>query len=281
MRKNKPVAMEGEEWKAFKKDSEAGRLLARLYGVEGTGNKPKVSYPKLKPKRKGKGDDDSTLHHDSQWRAVGAPQTRDPKEKRYDRAKAAAVPVPKFGRKRPKRTAAVDIIPKRKPAASCKVEIDHQKQNKRAYRPPRQNGVCTEAEKEKLNEINTYRGGRILPTDLTLPVAPMPSEIRRKEEEAKRVRQARERRKYRLNGSNCNGDNTDRLTEDKPKSNKDILFDAILEEIRDRRSFQLEMENCQAGAQCREKIVKEISARAKELYRLDKERAQKVLRGDL
>ena len=272
--------MEGEQWRAFKQDTEAGRLLARLYGVEAGSNKPKVSYPKLKPKQKGRENGESNLQHKTQWRSVGAPNTRDPTEKRYDRAKAAAVPVPKFGRNKGKRKAEVDIIPRRRPAASCKVEIDHGKQNKKAYRPPRQNAVYTDAEKDKLNEINTYRGGRILPTDLTHPVAPMPSEIKQKQQEAERVREARTRRKFRVKGSSSRDADVGGLIDVRPKSSKDILFDQIVEEIKDRRKFQLEMERCQAGGQSREKIVNEISARAKELYRLDKERAEKILQAD-
>lgn len=266
--------MEGEEWRAFKHDTEAGRLLARLYGVEGSGNKPKISYPKLKSSSTKK-----QLQHDSQWRAVGAPNTRDPTEKRYDRTKAAAVPVPKFGRNKPNRTAAVDIIPKRKPAVSCKIELDHRKQRSEAYRPPKQNVIYSEEEKNKLNEINTYRGGKGLPTDLTHPVGPMPSEMQRQEKEADRVRLAREKRRFRMNGCNTRNesDKTDVPIAEKPKGSKEVLFEQILDEIKDRRSWQLQMEACGEGGHSRRTVSFEISARVQELYRLDKQRAKKVL----
>ena len=257
VRPYKVVAMK-DEWRAFRHDTEAGRLLARLYGVDNRSSTTNIKYPKLKPNQQ------QPLHHDAQWRSVGAPHTRDPTEKRYDRAKAQAVPVPKFGRNKidSTRSSAVDRIPHRRSAQSCSNEVANGRKQSGAYRPPRQNVIYSEAEKEKLSEINTYRGGKILPTDLTHPVAPLPSEIEKRQREADRLRKSQM---------------------DEPhasQSSSSTLFDQILNEINERRAWQSEMEVIGAGGKSRQKTVEEISARIKELHRIDKVRAQQVLIGD-
>ena len=249
-----------DEWRAFRHDTEAGRLLARLYGVDNRSNTTtNISYPKLKAKQN-PNNQQRPLHHDAQWRSVGA-HTRDPTEKRYDRAKAAKVPVPKFGRNKidSTRSSAVDRIPHRRSAQSCSNEVANGRKQSGAYRPPRQNAIYSEAEKEKLSEINTYRGGKILPTDLTHPVAPLPSEIEKRQREADRLRKSQM---------------------DEPhasQSSSTTLFDQILNEINERRAWQSEMEVIGAGGKSRQKTVEEISARVKELHRIDKVRAQQVL----
>ena len=252
--------MKGGEWRAFRHDTEAGRLLARLYGNDCDANnnrayttKPKISYPKLKTKSSGI-NRDQVLRHDAQWRSVGAPNTRDPTEKRFDRAKAASVPVPKFKSKQ--QTLAllpspVDRIPHRRSQKLCSNEIANGHENRGAYRPPQQNVIYSEEEKAKLSEINALRGGKILPKDLTHPIAPLPSEIQKQRSSSH-----------------------DRH----PQSRSTCFFDQILDEINERRAWQSEMEAIGCGAESRQKIVDEISARVKELHRIDKARAHQVLK---
>ena len=257
------VAMKDEQWRAFRHDTEAGRLLARLYGVDNRSNTTNISYPKLKAKQN-PNNQQQTLHHDAQWRSVGA-HTRDPTEKRYDRAKAAKVPVPKFSRNKidSTRSSAVDRIPHRRSARSCSNEVANGRKQSGAYRPPRQNDIYSEAEKEKLSEINTYRGGKILPTDLTHPVAPLPSEIEKRQREADRLRKSQSQ-----------------MDEPHASQSSSTLFDQILNEINERRAWQSEMEVIGEGGKSRQKTVEEISARVKELHRIDKVRAQQVLIGE-
>ena len=257
-------SMKGGEWRAFRHDTEAGRLLARLYGDTNHGNssvsgKSKISYPKLHLKAKPSGGitcNQSPLHH-AQWRSVGAPHTRDPTEKRYDRAKAASVPVPKFKSKQQTLHAppcsAVDRIPHRRSQKLCSNEIAKGRANRGAYRPPRQNVIYSEEEKSKLSEINACRGGKILPTDLTHPIAhPSPSEIQKQPSS---------------------------LDSRHSHTREPTLFDQILDEINERRAWQSEMEAVGCGAESRQKTVDEISMRVKELHRIDKARALEVLKG--
>ena len=252
--------MKGGEWRAFRHDTEAGRLLARLYGDANHGNssasaKPKISYPKLKPKSPGINRNQAPLRHNAPWRAVGAPSTRDPTEKRYDRSKAASVPVPKFKSKQQTLHApscsAVDRIPHRRSQKLCSNEIAKGRANRGAYRPPRQNVIYSEEEKSKLSEINACRGGKILPTDLTHPIA-HPSEIQKQRSS---------------------------LDSRHSHTREPTLFDQILDEINERRAWQSEMEAVGCGAESRQKTVDEISARVKELHQIDKTRAQEVLKG--
>ena len=253
-----------DEWRAFRHDTEAGRLLARLYGVDNRSNTTNISYPTLKAKQN-PNNQQQPLHHDAQWRSVGAPHTRDPTDKRYDRAKAAKVPVPKFGRNKidSARSSAVDRIPHRRSARSCSNEVANGRKQSGAYRPPRQNDIYSEAEKEKLSEINTYRGGKILPTDLTHPVAPLPSEIEKRQREADRLKKSQSQ-----------------MDEPHASQSSSTLFDQILNEINERRAWQSEMEVIGEGGKSRQKTVEEISARVKELHRIDKVRAQQVLIGE-
>ena len=246
--------MRGGEWRAFRHDTEAGRLLARLYGDANHGNssasaKPKISYPKLKPKSSGIIRKQAPLRHDAQWRAVGAPNTRDPTEKRYDRAKAASVPVPKLKSKQQTLhshvPSAVDRIPHRRSQTLCNNEIAKGRASRGAYRPPRQNVIYSEEEKAKLSEINACRGGK------SSPIAPLPSEIPKQRS----------------------------LDSKHSHTREPTLFEQILDEINERRAWQSDMEAIGCGAESRQKTVDEISVRVKELHRIDKTRAQEVLKG--
>ena len=252
--------MQEENWKAFRKNNtEAGRLLARLYGVEGVCDaRAKISYPKPKQQKR------TFLAHRQVWRDVGS-SARDPKEQKHNRAGAAAVSVPKFRQKQIKQKAAIDCIPRRKPASICMSEREKQE----AYRPPTKPAVSAE-EKEKLCEINTFRGGKGLPRDLTHPEGELPSSILRREEEEKRKLL-----------TNAKGDK-DANSMSTSKASTDLLFDQVVKEIKERQQFQLEMELAGVDSKSRqsmETINIEILSRIKELYRLDKEKARHFLKG--
>ena len=76
-----------------------------------------------------------------------------------------------------------------------KVEIDDAQMRIDHYRPAYQRPVATEDEKNRLNEICTFRGGKSLPEEMTFPAMDMlPSEFRAKQKEQERIDKARRRR---------------------------------------------------------------------------------------
>lgn len=233
--------MRDDSWGAFKRNTEAGRLLSRLYGVEGDVSS-QIKYPKLKTKPKTRNNtQDHRAEHENQWRAVGAPGIRDPKEKRYDRARASRLPVPKVSKQQVNHVPAVDAIPRRRSATSCNFQISEGRQNRRAYRPPHQNKVHSKAE--------NMDGGRALPRDLSQP-APAKGKGKR----------------------NARKDAT--LS---PEEAKAKLFDQIANEIKERRQWQTSMEEIGAGAKTRRKVAEEISGRMQELLNLNPKKSKALL----
>jgi len=65
-----------DTWKAFGKDNQAGRLLAKLYGGQ---YKPQVQYPTMKKKRAGP-------MHNSGWHPTGTAKA-DPRRKHVDKVR--------------------------------------------------------------------------------------------------------------------------------------------------------------------------------------------------
>lgn len=226
--------------KVFKHDTEAGRLLSRLYGVEL--DEPEIKYPKLKSR----GDD---LSKRCPWN-----------QKLKEKTEIKVVKVPKVGQHKNVEKKAgsllhVSSIPRRKTEASCKESVEEIYVKSRNYRPPNKvTNVSDVPEKERLSEINAYGGGNALPNELTMPKQNIPpSETKR--------------RQHLTNESD----------EDKNgKFDGDMLTEEIIKEIEDRRKFQIEMEKTGKGDLTRDRTVKEISDRMTELMRLDSSKANKL-----
>ena len=154
--------------------------------------------------------------------------------------------------------------------------IDDMEMRQSAYRPPNVQAFSADKEKQRLSEVFTHKGGKALPKDLTHPVGPAPYEVRQRQAEQQRVVEAKAARRTRLNGG------VDPLavepTPSAPeKSTKDQLFDQIYSEIKDRRSYQEQMELAGAGKADRQRIAGEISTRLSQLSGIDKGRAAEVM----
>ena len=227
-------------WKVFKRDSEAGRLLGRLYGVQS--NEPKIHYPKLKRRISGKGKDDKEdLSQRTPWN-----QTK----KDEKQIKKAIVKVPKVGQpKTAHKSSLVSTIPRRKTEESCQEELKRNFLLRSHYRPPMNNTSMTN-EKDRLCELHEYGGGCALPDELTHPKQVLPSQ-------AKKV------------------ENTD-AGQIRVDEQNWSLADQLVTEIRERQEFQLEMEENGLGDATREKIVTEISKRMEQLMKIDSEKARKI-----
>lgn len=223
-------------WRVFKSDSEAGRLLSRLYGVKP--NENKIRYPKLRSS----GVDISDR---LSWNQTN----------KREKVQRNVVKVPKVGQcirqkennKKPS-LLHVSSIPRRKTEALCQETIKECQIKRYSYRPPMKAMHSTQEEKDRLCDINSYGGGCGLPEELTI-----------------RPKQAALEEK---------------LHQDISKEQKEqrSLPDEIVKEIEERRAFQCEMEQNGAGDKTRDKIVKEISDRIKELMKLDPDKARVMSR---
>lgn len=272
-----------QHWKVFDRKTEAGRLLARLYGISSKiGMDAPIQYPKLKTRK----SDLSTC----QWK-VGNNANHNPDSTVAainSRIKAKSVHVPKVGKSRKsfgqssyQNLALVDIIPKRKSVQKCREEILQTEERITAYRPP--NRTClAEVEKNRLNDIFTFKGGSALPTELTCPEGPMPEEVKWKEKEMERVEKAKARRRSKLYGEDKLASSNQVLAlqkENRPdKTISEQLENQIVREIEERRIFQREMEDTDCGDKTRNTIAKEISSRIMQLKKLNPSKGDAIMR---
>ncbi|KAG9416290.1 hypothetical protein AC1031_000685 [Aphanomyces cochlioides] len=144
-----------EAWRAFGSDTEAGRLLKKLY----CGNaKLVINYPKVKTKKQapsgpfipggGSGDDARTAH-------LAASNT------------ARAVKVPSLGNQSTHQIHAIDVLPiHRRPKEVIDKEMAQIKHSVEGFRPSVASYPGSQAEKQKLQQRFTYTQGSILPREM-------------------------------------------------------------------------------------------------------------------
>jgi len=266
-----------ENWRSFDSSSEAGRLLAKLYGNQ---YKPAINYPTLK-----KRSTNSMANNSGKWHPTGKGSVRgeDPRVAKFNKTKAMNVNVPRVGQRQRANYAAVDLVPRKKNAASCQLAIEDTMPKMSSYRPPHMHAFSSDEEKARLSEVFTHKGGAALPKELTHPVGPMPSEIRQRQAEAQRIEEAKARRRARLNGGvdplqaadpGDQDENVNTAVLD-PKSQ---LFDFIYQEIIERRKHQEELEMAGASTKSTQQAAaREISSRISRLKQIDKERAEEAI----
>lgn len=192
-------------------------------------------------------------------------------------SKALSVSVPKFQKKSQYTFAPVDFIPKKRAVDDCKEFLDDVEMRQLAYRPPNVNAYSADAEKERLSEVFTHKGGMALPKELTHPVGPVPSEVRQRLFEQQRIDEARATRRARLNGGVDPMAKEEAPVQVDTRTHKDHLFDQIYSEITDRRNHQEAMEVAGGGKDTRKKTAAEISSRLSKLSALDPGRAAEVI----
>ena len=247
-----------EAWKVFNRDTEAGRLLSRLYGVAPQG---RVSYPKQRRRRRVTQNtvNDSNDKSASRWKTVGSThclskeaEEEKEQERKNNIARALSLAVPKVGRgfgeqrhSNPdgnRNAGTMKNIPRRKTALTCRNIIEDTAQKNKHYRPP-----CSKDnsyEKNRLNDIFASKGGKCLPEDLTsIPIGDFKSAV--------------------PNPSSATRPST--------------LFDQIYHEILERRKHQLCLEELGSGEATREATAYEIKERLEQLKRLDSGRALTVV----
>jgi hypothetical protein len=142
-----------ENWRQFQ-GTELGGLMSRLYG----GDKPQINYPKPKQKK---------FQPAGGFIGLGAKAGADDVRKHtIIKAPPVDVPVVGTGSGRRKKFAAVDFIPKKRGESDSRKEIEDIKMRDNYYRPAAGPAYSSEAEKEKLSQINQYRVERAFPWSL-------------------------------------------------------------------------------------------------------------------
>ena len=170
-------------WKAFDTSSEAGRLLRQIYGNKN----PPVNVPL--PRRSGK----SKVPTDA-WRPGGGSAAAvDPRRATRDLAKERTVATVR--RARPDRSySRIDFVERKRCGSVIQEELDDARMRTEAYRPAHVRPIG-ESEKERFGEICAYKGGKILPQELTaVELEVLPHEAAAKAKEARRIKAVRRRR---------------------------------------------------------------------------------------
>ncbi|CEG36490.1 uncharacterized protein PHALS_03038 [Plasmopara halstedii] len=195
-----------EAWKAFGSDTEAGRLLKKLYC--GT-NKPKVLYPKPKQKK----TREITVPFIPGGAVAGASDSRTHQLAANTSSRAIKTPIT---------TAAPTMHPidrlttHKKPLYKIEKEVS---EIKRQIEAPRMSCLrrAPNQEKEKLQQAFSYAAGSILPRDLM----PGSDQLDRELAHAAGLRNGRSPKDY--------------LTQ------LEEIYDAVLQEVDSRKSFISEM----------------------------------------
>lgn len=143
-----------ENWKIFRRDTKAGRLLSKLYGESPRDNFSRVSYPKLKVRK-----DSSDLASRPKFSTCVRNEVDPDVVKR--KLKVAALNIPKIGRNKENQRSNLSSLPRLRSFAMCQIEIDQSRKLTKAYRPP--NSKNLNDEKTKLFEAFELNGGKALP----------------------------------------------------------------------------------------------------------------------
>ena len=277
-----PSGSKGEpEWRVFRRDTEAGRLLSRLYGTNTASTstststntstrtrtcnstQDEINYPQIKTK-------DTDLSSRSRWNS-GSTYVHSNEEHSSileKQKKAASVRVPKVGsrninrrgqgqghRNRNPKHLSIEAIPRRKTQNSCNEMIEGIKSQSKHYRPP----ITSDHDKDKKKLCDEFEngGGKCLPLELTaLPSSTTDTD-----------------------NCNCVDDSTSPSAGDEMKLGfATEMANQIVLEIQERRAHQLEMEKNGAGEETmRVKVVKDIAERMRELMMYDPAMAKRLM----
>lgn len=199
------MASKPEGWKAFGHDTEAGRLLQKIYGKH---SRPKINYPT--PKQMVKQERRPFCPAGGQLESDARRATR--------REVNIFVPVPKSTQTRRKPPALIDCHSGRKKhVKDISADLDSIRKHMHSFRPARAPEVSTDANKRILQTRFQFKGGKALPEFALLA----PIDDLSPEEYA------------RLKGA--------KTSKSKPQTEQE-LFDQILKEINDYRSLLAELE---------------------------------------
>lgn len=147
----------GDAWKEFDHDSEAGRMLRKLY-AGARHNAPLASYPQLKTRSR-------QLKPESWFTGkLGI----DPRKETERRKREQSVDVPRPLREEIKPVPAIYFVPKRKPHERIEEEQRRIAEERAIERPLPRKAISTETEKRRLAMQFQFKGGKALPESGTI-----------------------------------------------------------------------------------------------------------------
>lgn len=241
---------EMENWKQFH-GTELGSLMSQIYGNQ---NKPKINYPKLQTKK--------TADPPKIFIPGGAKQEAE--DPRKSTRRAVNIAVPKNFKEKSEHIKPIEVINRRRSAESIKQEIDEIKLRQTHYRPAYRQPISGDEEKERLNQIFTFKGGKGLPTELTHPEGEMPLEVASRRKEMERMDAVRTKRGL---APNRPGPSIGRTRA--PLSENEQLAEHISSEIEERRQhLQDMMEMGELKPEKERQLKAEIAAKVRELQSL-------------
>lgn len=237
---------EQENWQQFR-GSELGGLLSNIYGAP----KVQINYPKLSKKKF-----EPTESFNSSGAKAHQPTKRN-----------VTVAVPRVGLEKSKSrpsVSAVDCIARRKQESIIKAEIDDARMRQNYYRPAHKQSIG-DHEKERLNQICQYKGGKILPDDLAYPVSDTPMEVAAIKKENERQSMMADRRHPRKS-SHSQAPLASNM------SSLEQMKEQVAGEINERIVHLESMRDMGLSSKDEIRIRSEISSRVSELKKLNEER---------
>uniref|UniRef100_A0A7S1U0Q9 Uncharacterized protein n=1 Tax=Phaeomonas parva TaxID=124430 RepID=A0A7S1U0Q9_9STRA len=259
-------------WSEFDRGSAAGKMMANLYGRR---YQPKISYPtNLGRSRR------ASAEKRPEFIPGGAKLTQnDPRSRNIARNKARKVRAPKVGRRGPTyQFHEIDFIDRRRPAHVIQDELDDLTMRVEAYRPPNIMPVSTDAQKNRLQEINTFKGGNVLPNELTMEAkkGPLPSEAARLRQEADRVENLRRRDRGMMTIEDERREAAKaRQNEMLARNPGDMMREQLRGEIQERQEHYEELVRLETDPQTLNRVKGEVMERLGELSRLERKLAAK------
>ena len=234
-----------EAWQEFR-GSELGGLLSTIYGAP----KVQINYPKLSKKK---------FVPTESFKSSGT-KARETVTRRNVEIDVPRVGLEKKSARAP--VAAVDCIARRKQESTIKAEIDDIRMRQSYYRPAHRH-VIDDQEKERLNQICMYKGGKILPNDLSYPVSETPLEIAAMKKEKDRLSTMREKK---MQGRGSTSGSGGRAV----LSDLEQLKEQVVGEIDERRRHLESLRSLGLPSNDEGRIKAEISQRIAELHQLDR-----------
>mmetsp|Transcript_21888 Transcript_21888/g.30100 ORF Transcript_21888/g.30100 Transcript_21888/m.30100 type:complete len:242 (+) Transcript_21888:167-892(+) len=233
-----------ENWRQFQ-GTELGSLMSQLYGNQ---NKPKINYPKPK-----------TVNFTPQKDFIPGGSKIDASDPRKVTRRSVSLAVPKVATKVTESLKPVDYIPKRRSAEKIKEELDDIAMRNTHYRPAHIKPTSSEYEKERLNQIFSFKGGKGLPEELTNPVGQTPMEVAERRKEDERIMALKEKRGM-----------IKKVVSAAPLSESEQMAQHIVREIDERRHHIEEMRSMGALRPAQEAALKaEIATKLIELKSYD------------
>jgi hypothetical protein len=255
-----PPDFANKSWRSFGMDTEAGRLLNKLYA--GSQQKPTINYPPVRVRKQKEGQQKPTFI------PGGGNSNVNPRLKQ--RKDTSSLYVPKVGRgPKAKKTHAIDRISRRKTKDTIFNKRSEDEVERMRYRPPLQRPIATESNKRLLQATFQFKGGKCLPETGTMqPIeGHLPLQLVTGKLSHAKARKNLKEQNLKEKENKIDEEHAKLLEMEKE-------FEEIMDEIDDRKKFLDEM--VQFGKKELDKHKNEVMAQIGDLVRRAKDLDKKI-----